>query len=170
LKGWISSGGNSFGRGSLKRKYHLIKWSMICKNKKKGGLGVKNLRLMNLSLLCKWWWNWKSEEGLWQELVKLKYVKGTPIFLVKNRQSDSPKWCDIVKIRHIYLQGRKFMVNNGKLVSFWLDSWLEDKPLCSVYPILYDMCTNKSCSVWEVAKVGWVLQFRVNLPSIVREQ
>jgi hypothetical protein len=148
----------------------LIKWSMICKNKKKGGLGVKNLRLMNLSLLCKWWWNWKSEEGLWQELVKLKYVKGTPIFLVKNRQSDSPKWCDIVKIRHIYLQGRKFMVNNGKLVSFWLDSWLEDKPLCSVYPILYDMCTNKSCSVWEVAKVGWVLQFRVNLPSIVREQ
>jgi hypothetical protein len=40
--------------GSLKKKYHLVKWSKICKAKKKGGLGVKNLRKMNVSLLCKW--------------------------------------------------------------------------------------------------------------------
>jgi hypothetical protein len=36
--------------GSLKKKYHLVKWSKICKAKKKGGLGVKNLRKMNVSL------------------------------------------------------------------------------------------------------------------------
>jgi hypothetical protein len=118
--------------GSLKRKCHLIKWSKICKNKKKGGLGVKNLRLMNLSLLHKWWWNLDSEEGLWQDLVKLKYVKGTPVCLIKNGLSDSSIWCGLLKVRHIYLRGRKFKVNNGKLVSFWLDSWFEDKPMCSV--------------------------------------
>jgi hypothetical protein len=28
----------------------------ICKaKKKKGGLGIKDLRNMNISLLCKWW-------------------------------------------------------------------------------------------------------------------
>jgi hypothetical protein len=26
------------------------------KTKKKGGLGVKDLSKMNISLLCKWWW------------------------------------------------------------------------------------------------------------------
>lgn len=42
--------------GGTKRKYHLIKWEIICKSKKKGGLGIKNLRKMNINLLCKWWW------------------------------------------------------------------------------------------------------------------
>jgi hypothetical protein len=30
--------------GSTKRKYHLIKWEIICKNKNKGGLGIKDIR------------------------------------------------------------------------------------------------------------------------------
>jgi hypothetical protein len=50
--------------GSLKKQYHLVKWSKICKSKKKGGLGIKNLRKMNMSLLCKWWWALEREEGL----------------------------------------------------------------------------------------------------------
>jgi hypothetical protein len=42
--------------GQLKKKYHLVGWPKICKNKKKWGLGIKNLRKLNVSLLCKWWW------------------------------------------------------------------------------------------------------------------
>ena len=45
-----------FLQGGTKRKYHLIKWEIICKSKRKGGLGIKNLRKMNINLLCKWWW------------------------------------------------------------------------------------------------------------------
>jgi hypothetical protein len=30
--------------GSNKKKYHLVKWSKICKDRKKGGLGIKKLR------------------------------------------------------------------------------------------------------------------------------
>jgi hypothetical protein len=41
---------------NAKKKYHLVKWSVITKPKRKGGLGVKDLRKMNISLLCKWWW------------------------------------------------------------------------------------------------------------------
>jgi hypothetical protein len=49
--------------GSLKKKYHLVKWSKICRAKKKGGLGVKNLRKVNISLQCKWWWVLKMMRG-----------------------------------------------------------------------------------------------------------
>jgi hypothetical protein len=56
--------------GATKRKYHLFKWAVITKPKKKGGLGVKDLRKMNISLLCKWWWKFENEEGLWQEIVR----------------------------------------------------------------------------------------------------
>jgi hypothetical protein len=35
--------------GSLKKKYHIVKWSKICRNKNKCGLGIKDLRKVNIS-------------------------------------------------------------------------------------------------------------------------
>jgi hypothetical protein len=52
------------------RKYHLINWEMVCTPKDLGGLGVLNLELMNISLLCKWLWKLENEEGIWQTLLK----------------------------------------------------------------------------------------------------
>jgi hypothetical protein len=95
-----------------------VKLSKICKAEKKGGLGIKNLRKMNISLLCKWWWVLENEDGIWQQIVKLKYIQNTPICLVKHRQSDSPVWSDLLKIRHIYLNGREFQINDGKMINF----------------------------------------------------
>lgn len=55
--------------GGQKRKYHLVRWEIICKSKKKGGLGIKDIRKMNISLLCKWWWRLDTEKGIWQDLI-----------------------------------------------------------------------------------------------------
>jgi hypothetical protein len=49
--------------GGTEKKYHLVKWCLIARPKNKGGLGVKDLRKMNLSLLCKWWWKLENEVG-----------------------------------------------------------------------------------------------------------
>jgi hypothetical protein len=38
---------------------------------------------MNISLLCKWWWLLESEDGLWQEIVRLKYVNKTHVCLIQ---------------------------------------------------------------------------------------
>jgi hypothetical protein len=79
----------------------------------------------------------------------MKYIKDTPICLIQQKQFDSPVWKDLLKISHIYLQGREFKLNNGKMVSFWLDSWMDNKPICIIYPVLYDLCTHKKCLVWD---------------------
>jgi hypothetical protein len=133
-------------------------------------LGIKDLRPMNVSLLCKWWSMLENEKGLWQEIVKLKYVKYTPICLIHVKQSDSPVWNDLLKIRHSYLKGRKFKVNSGKKVSSCVDAWLEEKPLCVIYPILYDLCVDKNCSMWKVRNDEWVIQFKIILPPLIRMQ
>jgi hypothetical protein len=70
--------------GQLKKIYHLVKWDKVRKSKKKGGLGLKNLRKMNISLLCKWWWM-LEKEGLWQEIVRKKYIRQSPICLIKGK-------------------------------------------------------------------------------------
>ena len=48
-------------RRGFEKKYHLVRWETITKPKEKGGLGVKDLRKMNISLLCKWWWKLEND-------------------------------------------------------------------------------------------------------------
>jgi hypothetical protein len=101
--------------------------------------------------------------------VKLKYVKDLPTCAIPNRLSDSLIWSDLMKARHIYLRGRKIKIKNGKCVSFWLDPWLKNAPLCQMYPLLYDLALSKNCSVAEVKEKGWVIQFKVRLQGVLRD-
>jgi len=80
-----------------------VKWEIICKSKKKGGLGIKDFRRMNLSLLCKWWWNLEHDDGLWQQIVKFKYMQNKSIHDVGHKLHDSPVWSDLLKVKDIYL-------------------------------------------------------------------
>jgi hypothetical protein len=61
-------------------------------------------------------------------------------------------------------------MNNGKNVSFWLDAWLEDTPLCLCYPVLFYLSLNQGVSVYEVAMNEWVILFKVRLHGVLREQ
>jgi hypothetical protein len=71
-----------------------------------------------VSLLCKWWWLLESGEGIWQEIVNLKYVKNYPICDILSKMNDSPLWKDLMKVRYIYLRGKGYKVSNGRNVSF----------------------------------------------------
>jgi hypothetical protein len=85
-------------QGGGKRKYHLVKWTKITKLENKGGLGVKDLRKMNISMLCRWWWKLEMRERLWQDVVRKKYVTENGITQLKSRPTNSPIWNDLLKI------------------------------------------------------------------------
>jgi hypothetical protein len=65
---------------------YVIKITLICINKQKGGIGIKDIRKMNISMLCKWWWKLENGHGLWQQIINAKYVKGRSICTVAHRQ------------------------------------------------------------------------------------
>jgi hypothetical protein len=113
--------------GSQKRKYHLVRWDIINKSKKQGGLGIKNIQKMNISLLY-WWWKLEAEKGMWQDIIKRKYMQDTNVGSVRHKIDDSPVWCDLLKVKHIYLRGRTFLVKNRK------------KPLSG---LIYGLLTNR---------------------------
>jgi hypothetical protein len=46
---------------------------------------------------------------------------------------------------------------------------LEGKPLCSAYPILYELYLNQDSSVQEVSENGWVIPFKIILPPLIRD-
>jgi hypothetical protein len=125
----------------------LIKWEIICKSKKKGGLGIKDLRKLNISLMCKWRWRLETEEGLWQDIVKYKYLNNKSIHEVGHRINDSPMWSDLLKVKGIYLQGRGVTFRRGNLTRFWLDPWVYKEPLYLAAPLLFELCDKKEIIV-----------------------
>jgi hypothetical protein len=107
-----------FWQGVVSKGSSFSEVDLDLQKQEERGAGVKVLRKINISLVCKWWWLLENERGIWQDIVQIKYVKNKPIFLVKNRQTDSSVWSDLLKIRHIYLKGREFIMNSGEKISF----------------------------------------------------
>ena len=60
-----------------KKKYRLTKWNIICQPRDQGGLGIKDLDIQNQCLLSKWLFKLINEDGVWQNLLKRKYLRET---------------------------------------------------------------------------------------------
>lgn len=50
-----------WGGNEERRKIAWVSWEVVCKPKEKGGLGLRDLNLFNLSLLGKWSWRLLEE-------------------------------------------------------------------------------------------------------------
>ena len=63
-----------------KQKYHMVRWSEICKPREQGGLGIMSSKRMNIALLTKWLWRIANGEGgLWLHIIQHKYLRGQPL-------------------------------------------------------------------------------------------
>ncbi|XP_026379379.1 uncharacterized protein LOC113274095 [Papaver somniferum] len=101
-----------------KRKIHPIKWRALCRKKKYGGLGIKNLKMTNQSLLSKWSWRYANEDDvLWKKIVDEKYGVGDVFWTSKMPKCIYGRsvWRAIMKSNCIFLKYVRFKVNNGSL-------------------------------------------------------
>jgi hypothetical protein len=48
---------------------------------------------------------------------------------------DSPLWKDMIKVRHIYLQGREYQIHNGRVLVFgWINGYeINLNVLCTLF-------------------------------------
>ncbi|XP_026450690.1 uncharacterized protein LOC113350786 [Papaver somniferum] len=136
-----------------RRKIHLVKWDAICIKKKHGGLGVKNLKIMNQALLCKWSWRFaKEEDAMWRKIVAEKYGTGDVQWMAKvpNCSYGSSVWRAIMNHNSFFLKHVRFKVHSGSLLRFWKDNWLYDTPIKDCYPHLYNVSRSKNHKVDEM--------------------
>jgi hypothetical protein len=82
--------------------------------------------------------------------VKHKYLKKDSIVSVKHKQTDSSVWADLIKVKEIYLQGRKMCVRDGKSTLVWKGTCLYRDPLCTLFPDLFKICGQKDISVFQL--------------------
>jgi len=130
-----------------KKKYRLVRWPIICQPKEQGGLGTQNLEIQNKCLLSKWLFKLLNEDGIWQELIRNKYIKNKTLSQVTKKPRDSHFWMGLMGVKEQFLRLGRFKVSDGSQIRFWEDRWLGGDPLKEVYPSLYNIASRKQSTV-----------------------
>jgi hypothetical protein len=91
-----------------------------------------------------------NEDGLWQQLLRNKYLYRYPLTKVTHRPGDSQCWSGLIKVKDIVLNLGKFILKNGEHIRFWEDKWLGYQPSMSQYPTLYQIVRHKSATMATV--------------------
>lgn len=99
-----------------KRCLHWDSWETLCYKKQDGGLGIRDLKLVNQVLLAKTGWHILMEPySLPHQILKAKYFD-TKSFceVVQKGQKDSYVWSSILWGKDLLLKGMGWRVGNGE--------------------------------------------------------
>ncbi|KAH9725573.1 putative ribonuclease H protein [Citrus sinensis] len=107
-------------------KMCMVGWDKICLPKSSGGLGFKNLEVMNHALLMKISWGIISNsDKLWVRVLCSKYGLD-PCNLPSSLpdKQGSRIWSAIRKTWNATMHGARWAVCDGARIRFWLDCWV----------------------------------------------
>ncbi|GAU40143.1 hypothetical protein TSUD_163120 [Trifolium subterraneum] len=160
------------------KKISWVSWKEVCRPRSEGGLGVRDVAKVNLSLLIKWRWRLlQSGYAFWKEVLVAKYgiMARFKVHWIGHALPNrvSLWWKDICGI-DIREDGSWFARNmcrklgNGNSTRFWLDRWIGSLPLSDQFPRLFSLSLNQQGMVREFRDVrggedGWVMRWRRRL-------
>ncbi|CAJ2675195.1 unnamed protein product [Trifolium pratense] len=118
---------------------------------------------MNLSLLAKWRWRiLQSGPSLWKEILITKYGETIKSCLDLERgrypSNASRWWKDLCSLDSV-VESKKWLaesisrkVGNGETTSFWLDKWVGNSTLASLFPRLFSISIDKQSMVSDLGE------------------
>jgi hypothetical protein len=152
-------------------KINWIRWDMVCQEKCNGGLGVRDMRVTNLSLLAKWKWRLLQNDGsMWKMVLVARY--GSRILYKPDLENvsfpvNSSRWwkdlCSIdlaVVSKKWFSDGVVRKLGNGNQILFWYEKWIGDRPLCDQFPRLFSLSIQKDATVREFWSGQWSFLWR----------
>ncbi|KAK2664420.1 hypothetical protein Ddye_002994 [Dipteronia dyeriana] len=138
-----------WGHTTDKRKMHLVNWETFCLPKAKEGRGIKQMKKMNQALLAKASWRlMQNENGLWDSILKAKYIKDDnigkdEISFINNCSSTLSGFSFGAELTS---KGLKWIVGDGCQILFWSDVWVPefDSLMChATVPLSVDQLHEK---------------------------
>jgi hypothetical protein len=108
-----------------------------------------------------------NEDGVWQEVIRKKYLLNKSIGQVSRKPGDSHFWTGLMNVRDTFLENGRFIVNDGKEIRFWEDKWLGNFTLKQRFPALYNIVRRKNDVVANVCRtIPLNVSFRRGLHGI----
>ncbi|XP_058777040.1 uncharacterized protein LOC131651391 [Vicia villosa] len=136
-----------------------VSWRSVCKPKAEGGLSIRDVDSMNVSLLMKWKWRIMTEENaIWSNILKHRYSKPVVKMFVNDKvvltRNDSIWWRNLLMINDcagsngVSISDLFFCrVNSGENVSFWFSKWAGNQVISEAFPELYNHANNPCMTV-----------------------
>lgn len=136
-------------------KIHWVGWDSVTRPKKYGGLGLVKFNVSNNALLLKWFWRYRKEgQALWTKVIEAIHGSKRRWLSVPHNKNVRGVWGKIVNCgNRLIVNGSAFSsllqgrVGNGNDIRFWIDSWIGQAPLKSLFPALFRIEQNKWCVV-----------------------
>jgi hypothetical protein len=158
------------------KKVSWVKWSVVCKEKKQGGLGVRDIDWLNISLLAKWRWR-LLQPGLplWKEVLVARYGSYLPLEADWSRYRiptfASKWWKNIVGLDNVvpdknwFSEALVWKIGNGLSTSFWSIKWIGDALLAVTFPRLFSLSNQRENNVRDFCNDDgiWSFTWRRNL-------
>jgi len=91
----------------------LTKWEVVCTPKDQGRLGVLNLSIHNRCLLSEWIFRLLNGDGIWQQLLRNKYIRDKTLTQVQYMPGDSQFWIGFMMVKGEFLFLGKFKLGDG---------------------------------------------------------
>jgi hypothetical protein len=124
----------------------LVAWKKCSKPKRKGGLGIINLRSQNIALLLKHLDKFYNKKEIpWVKLVWFAHYSDGEI---PHATTDKGSfwWRDILKLCDLFRGIANCRIGDGSTVLFWSDLW-NDNVMQVKFPRLYSFARHKKISV-----------------------
>jgi hypothetical protein len=130
----------------------LASWSMVCRPKQKGGLGILNLKIQNEGLLLKYLHKFYNKvDTPWVHLLWNSYYSNKIPHAMD--QVGSFWWKDVCKLMPTYRGIASSTIKDGSMTLFWKDDWL-DSIKSETFPRAFSYCTNEDISVQQFLSAG----------------
>ncbi|CBI24109.3 hypothetical protein VitviT2T_017099 [Vitis vinifera] len=142
-----------WGGGMLGNKPQLVKWDIVCLDKRKGGLRVRCLNSLNMALICKWiWCFYKEMDAFWRKVFCGKFGELEGGWCSKEVRGSYGVglWKAIRLLWELVSSRTLFVVGYGRRVKFWRDRWWGDEPLCMSFPSLFALASSKEAWVADL--------------------
>lgn len=153
-------------------KYHLANWEMMAMRKEFGGLGIPNLRDLNVTLLASWIRRYNLDTNrLWKQIVDFKYDASNPNIFACEERNGSNFWKGVLWASNAAKLGYQWIVGDGKSIRFWEDQWFGGSSLAIQFWDLYVICNEQLATiddVWDGSEIK--LSFRRSFGPRLVEQ
>ena len=131
----------------------MVSWSVICKDKKHGGLGLRHLEIFNQALLGKWLWRFPLErESFWRKVIVGKFGEEEGGWTTREVRDSygMDLWKYIRKGWEDFFLRTSIRIGNGRRTRFWWDIWVGDSKLKYLFPMLFGIATHNSAAVVDL--------------------
>ncbi|GKV19682.1 hypothetical protein SLEP1_g29907 [Rubroshorea leprosula] len=114
-----------WGDNTDRRRIHWLRWDLVCKPKRFGGLGFRDFRAFNLAMLAKQSWRLMQDRTtLCYQILRAKYFPNGDLLGASVGANVSMVWRGVVDGLGILKLGSTWRIGTGQDVRLCRDNWL----------------------------------------------